>query len=339
MTFEIDKSKMREKILDFPKQFKIGIESAKKAKKVEFKKLPQQILICGMGGSALPGELLLFFDKKLSFLKAPIFLHRDYLLPKNLPKDTLVVTISYSGNTEETLDAFFEAKKRKFQIFSIASGGKLEEVSRKFKVPFAKIPGGIQPRLALGYQFSALSFLLENHGLFRKKITNEILKLEKTLSPKLFEKKGKILAKKLLKKIPLIYSSSQNEVLAKIWKIKFNENSKVPSFFNVFPELNHNEMTGIGECKMKILWKNFFLLLISDKEDHPRIQKRMKILNKIFNKKGIKSFWIFLEGKDIFKEAFENILLGDFTSYFLAILNKVDPTPVTLVEKFKKLIK
>jgi len=339
MSFEIDKSKMREKIFDFPKQFRVGINLAEKAKKINFKKLPSKILICGMGGSALPGELLSFFDKKLSILKVPIFLHRDYLLPKNLPKDTLVVTISYSGNTEETLDAFFEAKRRKLKIFSIASGGKLEELSKKFKASFVRIPGGIQPRLALGYQFSALVSLLELHGFLKQKITDEILELEKKLLPALLEKKGKILAKKVFKKIPLIYSSSQNEVLAKIWKIKFNENSKVPAFFNVFPELNHNEMTGIGECTKKILWKNFFLILICAKDDHPRVQKRMRVLNKIFNQKGIKSSWTFLEGKDIFKETFENILLGDFTSYFLAILNKVDPTPVNLVEKFKRLIK
>jgi len=335
-----DRLGMRKVILDFPTQFKVGIEEAKKANLEKFlKKEPKNIIICGMGGSALPGDLLLLFNEFLLLTQKPIFIHRDYGLPKEAGKNSLIFTISYSGNTEETLSAFMEARKKNFKTIAIASGGKLIELSKKYSIPFAQIPSGIQPRCALGYQFSALFEFLSRLKVI-KKLEKELIKLEKILLPQNLEKKGKRLAQKLLGKIPLIYSSRPYSTLARIWKIKFNENSKIPAFFNVLPELNHNEMTGIGECKEEKLRKIFEVLILQDKKiDYERTQKRMKILSQIFKKRKISVSFIEIEGNDIFEKVFSSIILADWTSFYLALLRKIDPTPVKLVEEFKARMK
>ena len=361
----IDKSNMRQVILDFPKQFRISIGAAKNIPTPNIQHPISNIVICGMGGSALPGDLLKMVNNQLSMTNLPIFIHRDYGLPKEANKKSLIICISFSGNTEETMSAFKEARQRKLKIINIASGGKLIEFSKKDKTPFVKIPGGIQPRCALGYQFAALLKILSNLKII-KNISRDLLNLERVLIPQKWEEDGKKLARRIEGFIPLVYSSVRYQQLARIWKIKFNENSKIPAFFNIFPELNHNEMTGIGECKIKKLRKKFIVIILYDKEDTPQILKRMMIFSQIFKERGIKTIFIEIktcsprggkigtqrpkkpEGvlsrdrgeseKNLFEKVFSNLLLADWTSFHLAINQKIDPTPVALVEKFKRKI-
>lgn len=335
MQKNIDQSNMRQVILDFPKQFRIGLEAAKNAKVPNVQHPISNIIIAGMGGSALPGDVFKMVNNDLLLTKLPIFIHRNYNLPSIADKNSLIVCISYSGNTEETISAFNEARKRKMNIAVIGSGGKLIEAAKKYNFPFAQITAGNQPRAALGYQFSALIKILSNFKLI-KNLDKELLRLEKNLKPQELEKTGSSLAKKLKGRIPLVYSSEANECLARIWKIKFNENSKIPSFYNFFPELNHNEMSGMGECEIKE-WRNLFqVVILNNKKDHPRIIKRMEILSKIFQKKNIKVNFVEIEGKNIFEKFFNNNLIADWTSYYLAIFRGIDPTPIKLVEEFKK---
>jgi glucose/mannose-6-phosphate isomerase len=290
-----------------------------------------------MGGSALPGSLLQLFARNLNFKFQNFFVHRDYNLPNFANKNSLIFTISYSGNTEETISAFKEAISKKLKVISISSGGKLKELSQKFKTQFIEIPSGWPPRMALGYLFSALF-----SALIKLKIVpdfkKEILALKEKLKPEKFEKEGQEIAHFLLYKIPLIYSSSSYRELARIWKINFNENSKVPAFFNYFPELNHNEMTGIGEAN-KNYRKIFRAIILKEKSDNPRNKKRMKILAEIFKERGIESKILNLKGKNIFEKVFSSILLSYFSSFYLAKLQNIDPVPVKLVEEFKQKMK
>jgi len=360
---QIDKSNMRQVILDFPKQFKIGIEAAKDFLITNYQLLITNIVICGMGGSALPGDILKMANDQLLVTNLPISVHRDYGLPKEANKKSLIICISYSGNTEETLSAAKETYRRKIKLINIASGGKLIDFSKKNKIPFAKIPAGIQPRCALGYQFAALVKILSNAKLV-KNIEKHLLDLGRILVPQNLEDQGKKLSRKIRGYVPLIYSSRQYQRLARIWKIKFNENAKIPAFLNVFPELNHNEMIGIGECKAEDMRKKFILIILKEKKETPRILKRMKILSQIFKERGIKTIFIEIKacsprggkigverrkkpegvlsggrgesGKNLFAKIFSNILLADWTSYYAAINQKIDPTPVRLVEEFKR---
>jgi glucose/mannose-6-phosphate isomerase len=331
---------MKQIILDFPKQFRIGFEAASNLKiKGKFK----GVCICGMGGSALPGNLLSLWlnEKKIDL---PLILQRDYTLPHQVKKNWLVICISYSGNTEETLSCFRAAKNKNLKIAVITSNGKLENLAKKYKIPCVLIPKGIPPRMALGYQFAGLIGILNKAGLVKLGI-KEILELEKGLKPKKHELEGKRLAKILVGKIPLIYSSNRLKTIARIWKIKFNENSKIPAFWNYFPELNHNEMVGFEKVKsqkskVKITIQNskfnFYFIILKDQSDHPKIKRRMDLTAKILKKRGLKGEIINIQGKDFLEKVFSAIILSDWASYYLALHYKIDPIPVKIVEEFKK---
>ncbi len=325
MEIKIDKSNMRKIILDFPKQFRIGLEEAKDIKVLgSF----DAVLICGMGGSALPGDILSMWLENYK-ISLPFYVHRNYSLPYQVDEKYLIVCISYSGNTEESLFAFREALKRKLKIVAITSGGKLEKLCEKYQIPFVKVPKGYQPRMALGYQFSALMKILTNCGLIGNNLEN-ILDLEKKLKPGILELRGKKLAKKLKGKIPVVYASQQRKTLARIWKIKFNESSKIIAFFNYFPELNHNELTGFENPEKKL-----HIIILRDPMDHPRILKRMRVTAAILKSKGLSVDFIDIKGEDFLCKIFFNIILSDWVAYYLAMECKTDPTSTQLQEKFK----
>lgn len=320
---------MREIILSFPKQFEIGFKAAKEIKVLgDFKKL----LICGMGGSALPGEVLKIWLKEKE-IKLPVEIHRNYNLPFNVDKKTLTIIISYSGNTEETLSAFKKAGREKLKLVAITSGGNLLKICKRSKVPLVVVPKSYPPRLALGFLFSSLMRVLKNSKIIRD-ISREILSLESKIKLKKLEKEGKNLAKKLKQKIPLIYAPEKICVLAKIWKINFNETSKVPSFYNCFPELNHNEIAGFES-----LGKNFHIILFIDKSQNPKILKREILTAKILKEKAVKSSFVFLKGKEVLPKIFSNVILGNWVSYYLALEHKKDPLEEKLIAEFKKKMK
>ncbi|MDD5551912.1 MAG: bifunctional phosphoglucose/phosphomannose isomerase [Candidatus Pacebacteria bacterium] len=333
-----ESNNMRRVILDFPKQFRVGLDAVKKTVVNRKLKNISNIIICAMGGSALPGNVLKSANANLRFTKLPIFIHRDYGLPSEAKKESLIICISYSGDTEETISAFREARKRNLKMAVITSGGKILNLAKRNNIPLAIVPFGIQPRCALGYQFASLAKILSNFGAI-KSIDRQLLAMEKSLKPERIEQSGKKIAKKLKNSIPVIYSSGSFSSLAKIWKIKFNENSKIPSFFNFFPELNHNEMVGIGETKLKEAKKILKIIIIRDKNEDRNILKRMSVMANILKEKKFDIFFIDVKEKGFFEKFFSNILLGDWVSYYLALFQKIDPNPVLLVEEFKKKIK
>jgi len=189
--------------------------------------------------------------------------------------------------------------------------------------------------MALGFHTKAI---LKVMG--KEKELMEISELYNILKPEDFEGWGRELAEKIKDKIPIIYSSEVNQAIAYNWKIKFNETSKIPSFYNVFPELNHNEMTGFDiKESSRHLSKNFIFLLIEDDDDHPKIKKRMEVLKNLFEAKGLNVEVLKLTGKNKFHKIFSSLILADWTSYHLAIKYGIDPERVPMVEEFKKLIK
>ena len=322
-----DKSKMRQEIITSPRQFKIGIEVARK---VKVKGKVNKILICGMGGSALPGSLLKIYLRD-SEENIPSSTNRNYKLPYWVDKKTLVVCISYSGNTEEILSCLRETIDKKIPVACITSGGEMAEICSQRKIPFALVPEGNQPRMALGFQFSALMKILNNCNL--TKGLKDISSLEKKLNPISLEEKGKVLAERIKGEIPVIYASPRHKELARIWKIKFNENSKVPAFFNYIPELNHNEIEGFSKEKNKD--EKLHILIIKDEEENQRILKRIDLTFKILRRKT-KVDIIEIEKGNLFFKIFSNIILSDWVSYWLAIKNQTDPTPVETIEEFKR---
>jgi glucose/mannose-6-phosphate isomerase len=330
MPHPLDKSNLRQVILDFPKQFEKALKFSSGIKtEGKFNK----VIICGMGGSALPADVVKIYLESKN-IDLPIIICRTYNLPSLTRKGSLILASSYSGNTEETLACYEEAKKRGLKIIGLARGGKLEEQCLKDKTPFIKYPNDgptFQPRYALGYVFSSILSILANQELIPN-VHQKIRGLASKLAPKKLEKQGKDIAAKLVGTIPIFYSSDKfGESVARIVKIKINENSKTQAFYNVFPELNHNEMVGFTNLQGK-----YHVVIFHDKDDHERIQKRIKITSEILKNKGVPVSILEMQGETILEKMFSTILLGDWISYYLALKLNQDPTPVKMVEDFKK---
>jgi glucose/mannose-6-phosphate isomerase len=324
----MDKYNLRQIILDYPNQLNIGQEFANKTE-INFKKKEyDNIIICGMGGSALPAELLSGYLKDKKELKINILISRDYSLPLSASKNSLIFISSYSGNTEETISCFKKALMLKSDIVAFSEGGKVEEVAKENNIPHVKYDikvDHIEPRYATTYVFTAM------HQVLTK--LNIVATIEDfpNINPRDFEVYGEELAKKAKNKIPIIYASSQYKALARIWKIKINENSKSPAFWNYFPELNHNELVGFSNPN-----NEYFVLMIQDKDDHERINKRMQITSDIYQDLGIGTEIIEMKGENYLEKFLNTLVMGDWISYYLAMEYEQDPTPVELVEEFKK---
>jgi glucose/mannose-6-phosphate isomerase len=268
--------------------------------------------------------------------------NRDYTLPLFVGKNTLVLAVSYSGNTEETLSAYDEANARGAAIVALTSGGKLAEKAREDQVPLFLIPGGLQPRAATGYLFIPALIVLEQLALIPQvsaDLEDMISALEsmgEKLKPDIEEEKNpaKQLAKLFFNKIPLIWGvSGTTETTAMRWKGQINENSKAAAYFNVLPELNHNEIVGT-EAPAKLL-KEIELVFLRTEDDHPRVQKRFDITKEIIGDRvsGITEIWG--EGKSFLARMFSLTYLGDYTSAYLALLYGIDPSPVQLITQLK----
>jgi glucose/mannose-6-phosphate isomerase len=293
----------------------------------------KNFIAVGMGGSHLAADILNSYDQSSNIL-----VHKNYGLP-NFPdeilKESLIILNSYSGDTEEVIDSFNLALEKKLKMASITYNGKLLELSKEHNIPFIKLPEPkIQPRLALGFHTKALLKILN-----KEKELREISELVYFLKPEEFEEQGRELSQKIKNKIPIIYASEKNQAIAYIWKIKFNETSKIPAFYNVFPELNHNEMTGFDVKEAtKNLSQNFIFLILFDEEDHPKIQRRMTILKNLYEERNLKVEILKLEGQNRFHKIFSSLVLADWTSFYLAKEYQVKPEEVPMVEEFKKMI-
>lgn len=315
---------MKKNILDFPEQFKKGIDSAKN---LRIKGRFDNVVVCGMGGSAWPVELL---NNWLNFT-FPLYVSKTYDLPPQTNKKSLVIIISYSGNTEEPLNCYLEAKRKKLKIVGVATGGKLKEICQKDKTPLILMPDDVSaPRMGCGYTFAALAKLLSNAGLIKDK-SREIIATAKKVNAERSEKDGKTLADKIADKTPVIYTSDRLKTVAYVWKIKFNENSKIPAFSNYFPELNHNELSAYAKIN-----NNFFVIILRNAKENPRILKRISLTADIIKSKGIPLELIDYKGDTILEKIFNSLLLADWTSYSLALNYKIDPLSVKLQEGFKK---
>lgn len=320
---------MDKTIKDFPKQFEYEpvIENAGAFAQKKY------MITAGMGGSHLSADIL-----QMAYPDANIIAHENYGLPmmsESILNDSMLIANSYSGNTEETIDAFEKAIEKKIPVAVIATGGKLLERAKKEGIAYIQMPAtGIQPRMALGFHIRALLKLVGKEEAFQETAT-----LLKTLDVTDAEKKGKTLAEKLQGKIPVIYSSAENRAIAYNWKIKFNETGKIPAFYNVFPELNHNEMASFDiQESTKKMGEMFHFIFLTDSSDHPRIQRRMEVCKKLYEDRELPVGVQHLEGKNIWEKIFNSLLIADWASFYTATHYGLESEQVSMVEEFKKMI-
>jgi len=316
----LDSQNMLQVIKDFPNQCREALELPRG---ISASGEIKNIIITGMGGSAMGGDLLkIYMDES----EIPVYVNRNYKLPKFVNENSLVFAVSYSGNTEETLSSLKDAKEKNAQIIGITSGGKLAEECEKV----ITIPSGLQPRAALGYSFFPMLGVLHNTNLIRVKNDdlNEMMNILKQTDK--FNEEGEKLSKKLKEKIPIIYASEKLGPIAFRWKTQINENAKMPAFYNVFSEMNHNEIAGYKSMDGK-----FVVVLFRDKYDNDRIKKRMDICREIMEEHSSVEE-VQTQGESLLARMFSTVYLGDFVSYYMALWNRVDPSPVEIIEAMKK---
>ncbi|MDD2688931.1 MAG: bifunctional phosphoglucose/phosphomannose isomerase [Candidatus Omnitrophica bacterium] len=337
-----DKSDMLNLLLDFPLQCRAAIEIAEKARVLFEKRDFKNIVFLGLGGSAVGSDLVksyVYYENRL-----PVNVFREYALPAYIDDSTLVFACSYSGNTEETLSAYAQAKKRGASLITISSGGAIKECALKDNITFIEIPKGLPPRCALGYLSIIPLCILAKLGLIKDvgpDLNQAIRVLEelrdKNLNPGVGVKDNiaKYIASKLFNKIAVIYSASINfDVCATRMRGQLAENSKALAWSHFFPEMNHNEI--VGWQNPKKIFKDLMVLMLRDKEMQPRVAKRMDVTCDILKKEGVKILEIWSRGEGLLSRIFSLIYIGDFISYYLAILYGIDPTPVEKVTYLKK---
>jgi len=337
---KFDKLGMLDHLHRFPEQCRKAWEKVLKLElPPEYAKI-SNVVIAGMGGSAIGGDIVRRLA--LSESKVPVRVHRDYGLPAFVDESTLVIASSYSGNTEETLSAFTEALGNRSRKLVIASGGRLKQLADQECIPAFVIDYQAPPRAAFPHSLIPLVGIFQKLGLLRDKSADlhEAVDILNKLSPDLVETKplasnpAKQLAAKLWGRIAVIYGAEILSEVARRWKGEFNENSKAWAFFENFPELNHNAVVGYEfppEAKERI-----FVLMLRSSLLRPRNLLRYEVTARLLSKAGISYEFAEATGKSALSQVLSLVLLGDYASFYLSMLNRVDPTHVDAIDFIKQ---
>ncbi len=304
----------------------------------------EKVIIAGMGGSAIGPDMVIQYAK--DSIRKPIELVRDYDLPNYVDNKTLVIASSYSGNTEEILSCIDQAIQKDAKIIGVAHGGELKKICEVNNIPFFKIDYESQPRAASPSSFVGIAGILNKLDIIHiedediAKTCDEVTELESKIGIDVPQKinQAKILAKKMHECIPFIIGSGSLYQVAHKFKISIDENSKQLAFFEAIPEMNHNTMTGIEYPSE--LGKKVFVLILQSIFDHSRNKLRQRIMLDVLKKRKIRYDTImFPKASSRLAELFMMVEFGDYVSYYMALLNNVDPTPVEIVDYFKNQLK
>lgn len=299
----------------------------------------QSIVVSGMGGSAIAGDLIKSY--LIDAMEIPFMVCRHYKLPAFVNKKTLVICSSYSGDTEEALSAYDDAMIRGAKVVAITTGGKLAAKGLKDGIPIAGLKKGLPPRAALGYSFSSLLTILSRLGICEppaKEISDLIVAMKKWA--KKYEPQDKNnpalkLAQEIHGRIPIIYTGCEKlDAVAVRFKCQISENAECLAFVNVFPELNHNEL--VGWNVLYGLEDKLIVILLKDREDHKRIKARMDIVTQFLKNRGVMILVFENENGSKLERMFYFIQYLDFASYYLALLNGLDPFPVKAIDYLKE---
>ncbi len=287
------------------------------------------VVIAGMGGSGIAGAFVKTLCDYHEECSVPIETTRGYEAPKSVTEKTLLIAISYSGNTEETLSTYKTALRKQCQAITISSGGKLQELAKLNNHPHIKLPANLQPRMAMGLLLFSTLRILENAGVIRH-LEEDVKEIVDTLKRAGLSQKAVELSEKCYEKIPLIYADSTFYPVAYRWRTQFNENAKTVALSHELSEFNHNEILAFANRNA-----SFHAFFLSTDKQHRRISKRIELTKAVLQTKGVPVTEIASKGT-MLKQMMTAMYLGDLTSYFLALRYETDPTPVKLIEQFKK---
>ena len=335
----VDPTAMYSWLCDFPLQVEDAVRIASKAPLTLNTRGITSIVLTGMGGSAIGGDLARSYLS--GELKVPLTVSRSYALPAFVGSKTLVVISSYSGNTEETLSSYRDAIRRKSRILCITTGGEVERLARKHGHACIKVPPGLQPRAALGYSFfpflialSRLGFIKSQRRDIRETISGLKFRSHIYRDPRNAGNLPLKVAAQLHGRLPIFYSASDHLDAVNVrWRGQVSENAKQLAYGNVLPEMNHNEI--VGWKVDRGLLKKMAVVFLRDRGTHPRVQLREEITRRIIRSYASEVVEVRSEGRSLLARIFSLVYVGDWASYYLAILNRQNPTPVKVIEYLK----
>jgi glucose/mannose-6-phosphate isomerase len=299
---------------------------------------PRGLVVCGMGGSAIGADLVL---ASLPELPVPAVVVRGYGLPAWVGPDVLVVAVSCSGDTEETLACASEALERGCTPVCVASGGALAALAGARGLPLLTVPAGGQPRAALGYLSMPLLATLEAAGLgadFSADVVETVALLRAgndALGPQAPEGThvAKQLARRLHHKQAVVYGAGLTAPVARRWKGQVNENAKAPAFWNELPELDHNEL--MGWTSLPHVAAATLAIFLDDARGDARLLRRAALTAAALEERGVAVQRVETQGASRLARLFSLVQLGDYVTFYLALLYGVDPTPVAAIQDFK----
>jgi glucose/mannose-6-phosphate isomerase len=345
---ELDRSDMLGAIAGLPRQLTAGYAVARSDLSGVFGQAaaaapalparPSGLVVCGMGGSAIGADLVLAC---LPGLPIPVAVVRGYGLPLWVGSDTLVIAVSYSGDTEEALACAREALQRGCAPICIASGGALSALAADRGLPLLTIPAGGQPRASLGYLSMPLLATLEAAGLCADSSADvdETVRLlragNEAFGPQAESETNaaRQLARLLHEKLAVVYGAGLTVPAARRWKGQINENAKAPAFWNELPELDHNEL--LGWTSLPRVAAATLAVFLDDTQGDARLLRRARLTATELEARGVIVERVVTRGTSRLARLFSLVQLGDYASFYLALLYGVDPTPVGAIEDFK----
>lgn len=339
----LDAQNMIPLVDEFPAQCQRALEIAKQFN-VPTPRLPiQNVVVTGLGGSAVGGDLLRVLVEDNGGM--PVIVNRDYQMPAFVDNHTFVIAASYSGNTEETLSAFEDAQDRGALLVCVTSGGELAQRAAHYGAPVAFIPKGQPPRSATGYMFIPMLMAAHKAGVIRHDPTIDLqnaINLLETARQKCSadvpfdQNPAKQLAAKLYGKLPIIYGSqAYSTVVAFRWKTQLNENTKIHAFSNGYPEMNHNEILGWVLAKQQV--PNLAVVLLRDQLERPKIVARVETTKRLFAR-AAEVHEFLAEGQSLLARMLHAIYFGDWVSCYLALLYGVNPTDISYINLLKAVL-
>ncbi|MCC6690639.1 MAG: bifunctional phosphoglucose/phosphomannose isomerase [Bacteroidia bacterium] len=321
---------MKELVAGFSKQLKKAIEIGKAARLNKHNKPIHNVLIAGLGGSGIGGNIVR--ELVANEANVPISICKGYFIPEFVNENTLFIASSYSGNTEETLQALEQAIAKKAKIVCITSGGKIKDIAEKNNFDHIVVPGGFPPRSCLGYSLTQLFFILKFFGIIHSDIESqlnaaiELIDKEERSITELADKT----AGQLENKLPVIYTTSNNEGVAIRFRQQLNENAKILCWHHVIPEMNHNEL--VGWCDKR---EGFAVVLFRDTDEYSRNNIRIDINKQVITKHTSEWIELFSKGKTKLEKAIYFIHLGDWISCYLADRRGCDANEINVINHLK----
>jgi len=292
----------------------------------------EHLTFVGMGGSMHPGFILQTYLQNIGY-KKPVNIIRDDTIPANISKKGFLFVISYSGNTEETLEAYRQAYREGYRMIVITSGGKMKDIATKHGTVCVDLPKGYEPRHCFYFIFGVLLQIMQNSGIIED-LDKEMEHIDAIFRKDMFTTIGKQIAAKIDGKMTLIYTTEKFARVGERWKICLNENAKIHAFHNIMPELDHNEINAF-ETKRD----DMHVIVLADEEETEHHRKCIQMTKQIIQEQGYHVTELVVKGPTYVSRILSAIYIGDWVSYYSAVQRNVDLREIKLIVRLKELLK